>query len=93
MPLPISAAAPTLVMTKAAFERHGLVRSAIDERLGLTDEEFRVEGNLVAIGPIHDAEAFERLLAEFEGMGLVYYDDYFELPGNWPEWLAIYATA
>lgn len=92
MPLPITTGHPTLFITKAAFERVGLVRSAIDERLGLTDEEFRVEGGLVVIGPIHDDEGFEALMADLEQLGLAYFDDYFELSGNWPEWLAVYAA-
>lgn len=93
MPLPIAAGHPTLFITKAAFERAGLVRSAIDERLGLTDEEFRVQGGLIAIGPIHDDEGFEGLMADLEQVGLAYFDDYFELSGNWPEWLSLFASA
>ena len=93
MPLPIAAGHPTLFITKDAFERVGLVRAAIDERLGLTDEEFSVEGRLVTIGPIHDEEGFESLIADLEQLGLVYFDDYFELSGNWPDWLAVFAAA
>lgn len=92
MPLPIAPGQPTLFITKAAFERVGLVRSAIDDRLGLTDDEFRVEGALIAIGPIHDDDGFEALMGDLEHLGLVYFDDYFELSGNWPEWLAVYAA-
>jgi hypothetical protein len=33
------------------------------------------------------------LLDELEGLGLVYFDDFFELSGNWPEWLRIYASS
>jgi hypothetical protein len=28
-----------------------------------------------------------------EQKGIVYYDDAFELSGNWPEWLRLYAMA
>ena len=91
MPLQIHAGAPTLFIRREAYERTGLVRAAVDERLGLTADEFRVEGDVVAIGPAHDADAFARLLAELESIGLVYYDDFFELSGNWPEWLAVFA--
>lgn len=93
MPLPIADGHPTLFISRTAFERVGLQRAAIDERLGLTDEEFRVEGQLVAIGPIHDDDAFEQLMADLEQLGLVYFDDYFELSGNWPEWLRIFAAS
>ena len=51
MPLPISSGAPTLFVRRAAYEKAGIVRASIDERLGLTADEFRVEGDLVAIGP------------------------------------------
>jgi hypothetical protein len=89
MPLPIHSGAPTLLMRRPAYERSGLVRSALDERLGLTADEFRVEGDVVVIGPVYDGEAFATLLEELELMGLVYYDDFFELSGNWPEWLSV----
>jgi len=28
-----------------------------------------------------------------EGKGIVYYDDMFELSGNWPDWLRLYAMS
>lgn len=90
MPLPISAGAPTLFIRKSAYEQTGLVRTAIDTRLGLTPEEFRVEGEVVAIGPVYDTEAFAALIDDLEKIGLTYYDDFFELSGNWPEWLAVF---
>ena len=95
MPLRVSTGAPTLFMRRAAYEKSGLTRSALDERLGLTADEFRVEANLVAIGPIYggDSDALGELIAELEGMGLVYFDDFFELTGNWPEWLTLLASA
>ena len=91
MPVPIHSGAPTLIVRRPAYERSGLVRAAIDERLGLTDEEFRVEGDVVLIGPVHDADAFAAFVEELEGLGLAYYEDFFELSGNWPEWLTVLA--
>lgn len=91
MPLPVNAGAPTLFIRKAAYEQTGLVRTAIDTRLGLTPEEFRVEGEIVAIGPVYDTDAFAALIDDLEKIGLTYYDDFFELSGNWPEWLAVFA--
>jgi len=91
MPLPIPPGAPTLVIRRDAYERVGLARAAIDERLGLTDQEFRVEGDLVLIGPVHDADAFASFLEELESLGLSFYDDFFELSGNWPDWLTVLA--
>jgi hypothetical protein len=45
MPLPIPVGYPSLLITRAAFERANLARAGFDERLGLTPDEFRVEGN------------------------------------------------
>ena len=89
MPLDVATSHPTLLIRRSAYERAGLVRAALDERLGLTADEFRVEGDLVAIGPIHDEDALGALLADLEALGLVYFDDFFELSGNWPEWLDV----
>jgi hypothetical protein len=94
MALRVSTGAPTVFIRRQAYEKSGLTRAAIDERLGLTPAEFRVEGNLVVIGPIYGTEgdAIGELIAELEGLGLVYFDDFFELTGNWPEWLTLLAA-
>ena len=89
MALLIAQGVPTLFFRRASYERAGLTRAALDARLGLTDAEFRVEGNLVAIGPIYDVDALGTLVDELEKIGLVYYEDYFELSGSWPEWLDV----
>ena len=91
MPLDIGAGSPTLLIRRDAFERVGLTRAQLDARLNLTDAEFRVDGPLVAVGPLVGETALEELLAELEATGLVYFDDFFELSGNWPEWLKLYA--
>ena len=95
MVLPISSGAPTLFIRRQAYEGTGLSRAELDERLGLADDEFRVEANCIAIGPIYSERdaALTNLIAELESRGLVYFDDFFELSGNWPEWLALYATS
>jgi hypothetical protein len=95
MPLPISSGAPTLFIRRQAYESSGLSRAEIDRRLGLTADEFRVEGNCVAIGPIYDpnGHALSDLIGELETRGLVYFDDFFELSGTWPGWLALHASS
>ena len=93
MPIPLSADHSTLLIKKSAFERAGLVRSAIDERLGLTADEFVVEGGLIAIGPIHDEDALGALIQDLEQAGLEWFEDVFEMSGNWPEWLRLFALA
>ena len=67
------------------------MRAVLDQRLGLTDDEFRVEGEVIAIGPVYDADAFVSLVDDMERLGLTYYDDFFELSGSWPDWLAVFA--
>jgi hypothetical protein len=91
MPLDLSVGSPTLLIRRDAFERVGLTRAAIDARLGLTDEEFRVEGSLIAVGPIVGETALDDLITELETLGLVHYDDFFDLSGHWPEWLRLFA--
>jgi hypothetical protein len=93
MPLSIPAGAPTLFLRREAFERAGLTRASLDERLTLTDEEFRVEGELIAVGPIYNEDALTGVIEELEQLGLTYFDDFFELSGNWPEWLKLVGVA
>ncbi len=91
MPLKLSTLAPTLLIRRDAFERAQLTRVSIDSWLNLTPDEFRVEGGLIAIGPIHDEAGLQALVSGLEELGLAYFDEFFELSGNWPEWLQLYA--
>lgn len=91
MPLAVTEGLPTIFVKKDAFERAGLTRSEIDARFNLTDAEFRVEGALIAIGPIPTDEMIGPILDYFETNGLVYFDEVFELSGNWPPWLKLFA--
>jgi hypothetical protein len=93
MPVAIPSEAPTVFIRRAAYESSGLTRRAIDERLGLTPDEFRVDGDLIVVGPIYGAESLTQFLAELESSGLVYFDDFFELTGNWPAWLRLFASS
>ena len=70
--------------------RVALTRTLIDSSLELTTEEFRVENDLIIVGPLF-GDATNRLISLLEDAGLHYFDDYFELTGNWPEWLTLYA--
>jgi hypothetical protein len=91
MPLQVSDGLPTILVRKESFERAGLARAEIDKRFNLTDAEFRVEGELIAIGPLPSDEMIGPILEYFEQSGLAYFDDMFELSGNWPAWLRLYA--
>ena len=93
MPLPVTQGVPTLFIRRQAYERAGLTRESLDERLGLTDAEFQVDGDLVVLGPIYDVDALGTLVDELERLGLTYYEEFFELSGSWPEWLEILARA
>jgi hypothetical protein len=91
MAVTVTTGAPTLFIRRAAYESSGLSRASIDARLGLTSDEFVVDGDLVAIGPIYGADgaALGDVIGELEELGLVYFDDFFELTGNWPEWMQL----
>ena len=91
MPLEIPEGSPTLLLRREAYERSGLSRAQLDSRLGLTADEFRVEGTLIAIGPLAGDDSLSDLLEELEAAGLVYFEDFFELSGNWPAWLRLVA--
>lgn len=91
MPLQLPTQHSVLLLRRQAFERAGITRAAIDERLGLTDEEFRVEGDLIVVGPILDLDALQDLVADLEQAGLAWFEDFFDLSGNWPEWLVLFA--
>jgi hypothetical protein len=91
MALELSQNRPVILIRQNAFERVGLVRSTIDARYNLTDEEFRVAEGLVVLGPLPSEDSLPQLIEDLEASGLVYFDDFFEMSGNWPEWLALYA--
>jgi hypothetical protein len=93
MPLEIHASAPALLIRRSAFDRAQLTRAALDDRLNLTADEFRVEGALIVIGPLPGDDTLTDLIAELEEAGLTYFDDFFELSGNWPEWLRLFAMS
>ena len=91
MPLELSVGRAVVLIRQSAFERNGLTRLGVDERYNLTDQEFRVEDGLIALGPLPSEDMLPELVDDLEESGLVYFDDFFELSGNWPDWLALYA--
>jgi len=90
MPIELSHDRAVVLIRQSAFERVSLSRQAIDERYNLTDEEFRVEEGLVLIGPLPSDDVLPELVEALEATGLSYFDDFFELSGNWPDWLSLY---
>lgn len=93
MAVAIASERPTLFIRKLAFEKAELTRDQMDEWLSLTADEFRVERDLIVIGPITAVDDLPTLLEELESLGLSYFDDFFELSGNWPGWLRLYASS
>ena len=90
MPIELGYGHAVILIKQSAFERAGLVRNAIDARYNLTDEEFRVEEGLVALGPLPSEDLLTQLVEDLESSGLVYFEDFFDLSGNWPDWLSVY---
>ena len=91
MPLELPRDRIIVLIRQSAFERSGMARKAIDDRYNLTDEEFRVEDGLIALGPLPSDDMLPELVEDLEASGLVYFDEFFELSGNWPDWLSLYA--
>jgi hypothetical protein len=91
MALELAQGRAVILIRQGAFERSGITRTAIDERYNLTADEFRVEEGLVVLGPLPSDDLLPQLIDDLEQNGLVYFDDFFDLTGNWPEWLILYA--
>ncbi len=90
MPITVAAGQPVVCIRRAAFEEAGLTRVALDERFNLTPDEFTVEAALIVIGPLANDDLLTDLITALESAGLTYFEDFFELSGNWPEWLRLY---
>jgi hypothetical protein len=93
MPLELPQNNAVVLIRQSVFEASGVTRAAIDERYNLTADEFRVEDGLVLVGPLPSDDALSTLINDLEKSGLVYFDDFFDLSGNWPEWLTLYARS
>jgi hypothetical protein len=92
VPVTVNAGRPVILIRKASYENAGIARVELDDRFNLTDEEFRVEGNLIVVGPLPSDDLVAPVVEYLETAGLIYFDDFFELSGNWPDWLHIYVT-
>ncbi len=90
MPLSIPSSGPSLAIRRDAFERVGLTRETVDTVLNLADDEFRVEGALIAVGPLPNPDDIPNLIELFEDAGLVYFDDFMEIPGGFPDWIELF---
>jgi hypothetical protein len=88
----IEAGRSSILIRKEAYERSGIARGELDSRFNLTDAEFRVEGRLVILGPLPTDEMAGEIVEYLETSGLIYFEEFFELSGNWPDWLRVSAT-
>jgi len=88
----IPAGQSILLLKRDAYERAGITREAIDRRLNLTADEFRVDGQLILVGPIPDDTALRDIIDDLEDAGLVYFEEFFELGGNWPSWVRLFVS-
>jgi hypothetical protein len=93
MPLKVPGTNSTVFIRREAFEAVNLQRVELDEAFNLTDAEFRLEGDLIAIGPLPSDDDLPVLIEQLEERGLVYFDDFFELSGNWPSWIELFVQA
>lgn len=93
MPIELAHDQPTLLIRREAFEQRNLDRAMFDERFGLAADEFRVEGDLIAVGPLPLGVDLSDVIDELEATGLTHFDDFFDLSGSWPSWLKIFAMA
>lgn len=93
MPLKVPGTNSTVFIRREAFEAAKLQRVELDEAFNLTDAEFRLEGDLIAIGPLPSDDDLSVLIERLEERGLAYFDDFFELSGNWPPWLELFVQA
>ena len=91
MPLPLISSGPTLAIRREPFDAAGISRAALDRVLNLTDDEFRVEGALILVGPLPQPDDVPNIIELFEEAGLVYFDDFMELPGGFPDWIELFA--
>ena len=92
LPLKLDAGLPSILIRKEKYESSGLVRAEIDAQFNLTDREFRVGDRLVVLGPLPSDEMIGPLTEYLESKNLSYFDDFFELSGNWPDWLTIHVS-
>jgi hypothetical protein len=91
MAVELSQGRPVVLIRQSSYERSGILRHALDQRFNLTPDEFTVESGLIRVGPLPSDDLLSDLITTLEENGLVYFDDFFDLSGNWPEWLMLYA--
>lgn len=91
MPIELARDRSVILIRQEAYEQAGIIRHALDQRYNLGPEEFIVQEGLVVVGPLPSDDLLPRMINDLEQTGLVYFDDFFEMSGNWPSWVSLYA--
>ena len=72
-----------VVRKKALVERNIQYAALVSyTNLGLPLDE---DDDLISFGPCFGQEALDELIARLQEFGLIYYDDFFEFLGTYPE--------
>ena len=76
----------SLVIQRSAFDRSFLNQEKIDalrNKIGLYD----FNDDLESWGPFFGGESLEYVITALQSLGLVYYDDFFEICLDFPHWI------
>ncbi len=74
-----------IVIRRRALIARDVSYPALLAALG-ANEAFDADGELLTFGPSFGQEGLEALTQRLVALGLVYFDDFFEFAGSFPEW-------
>jgi len=80
-----------LVIRQSALDAHGVTKTQVLEALE-TSRPFAENGELLSFGPSFGQEACDEFVRRLESLGLVYFDDFFDLTLSHPDWLKFSAS-
>ena len=74
-----------IVVRRRALSERDISYCAVLTAVG-GDKPFDADGELLTFGPSFGQEALEALSQRLIALGLVYFDDFFEFVGSFPQW-------
>jgi hypothetical protein len=74
-----------IVIRRGALTERDVPYHAVLTAIG-GDKPFDADGELLTFGPSFGQEALEALTQRSIALGLVYFDDFFEFVGSFPQW-------
>ena len=81
-----------VVIRKTALEKHGISLESLFEIME-TEKPLDESQELISFGPHFGGEAVSEFIRRLEMLGLVYFDEFFDIPGlDVPEWCQLYAA-